>query len=100
MKKVIKITESKLRQMVAEAVMEAVNGGWEVDDSEAMDAYNLAVNCLGKETIDDAIIRAMSSHTLAELLAYIFRQYDFREWEEYKNSQSVDDEEEIYENKK
>lgn len=97
MKKVIKLSESKLRQMITEAVMEAVNGGWEVDDSEAMDAYNLAVNTLGKEVIDDAIIRAMSSHVLAELLAYIFRQYDFREWDEYKSSKS--EEPEIYEGK-
>jgi myo-inositol-1-phosphate synthase len=97
MKKVVKISESKLRQMISEAVMEAVNGGWEVEDNEAEAAYNLAVEKLGKEVIDDAIIRAMSSHVLAELLAYIFRQYDFREWDEYKSSKS--EEPEIYEGK-
>ncbi len=87
MKKVIKVSESKLRQMISEAVMEAVNGGWEVEDNEAEAAYNLAVKNLGKEVIDNAIIRAMPNHTLAELLAYIFRMYDFREWDEYKNAQ-------------
>jgi hypothetical protein len=93
MKKVVKISESKLRQMISEAVMEAVNGGWEVEDSEAEAAYNLAVEKLGKEVIDNAIIRAMPSHTLAELLAYIFRMYDFREWDEYKNAQQSQEDE-------
>lgn len=95
MKKVVKISESKLRQMISEAVMEAVNGGWEVKDNEAETAYNLAVEKLGKEVIDNAIIRAMSNHVLAELLAYIFRMYDFREWDEYKNAQQGQEEEDV-----
>lgn len=93
MKKVVKVSESKLRQMISEAVMEAVNGGWEVEDNEAEAAYNLAVEKLGKEVINDAIVRAMPNHTLAELLAYIFRMYDFREWDEYKNAQQGQEDE-------
>lgn len=93
MKKIVKISESKLRQMISEAVMEAVNGGWEVDENEAETTYNLTVEKLGKEVIDNAIIRAMSNRTLAELLAYIFRMYDFREWDEYKNAQQGQEDE-------
>lgn len=86
MKKVIKLTEANLTNMIREAVVEAVNGGWVVDDNEARKAYEFAANTLGKETIDTAIIRAMPDNTLAEILAYIFRMYDFREWEEYKQN--------------
>lgn len=86
MKKVIKLTEANLTNMIREAVVEAVNGGWVVDDNEARDAYEFAANTLGKETIDSAIIRAMPDKTLAEILAYIFRMYDFREWESYKQN--------------
>ncbi len=86
MKKVIKLTEANLKNMIREAVVEAVNGGWEVDDNEARKAYEFAADTLGKETIDSAIIRAMSDNTLAEILAYVFRMYDFREWDEYKQN--------------
>lgn len=103
MKKTVQITESKLRQMITEAVMEATNGGWSVDDSEAEEAYNFAVDKLGKETIDTAIIRAMSNHVLAEILAYVFRMYDFREWEEYQAQKGEENranwtEDEVYNN--
>lgn len=86
MKKVIKLTEANLTNMIREAVVEAVNGGWVVDDNEAREAYEFAANTLGKETIDSAIIRAIPDNTLAEILAYIFRMYDFREWESYKQN--------------
>lgn len=79
------MNESKLKRIIRQTINEAVNGGWEVETSEAQEAYNLAVNILGKETIDDAIIRAMGDTQLAEILAYVFRMYDFTEWEEYKN---------------
>ena len=65
---------------------EAENGGWVVDSTEARDAYELAVTEMGKDTIDSAIIRSLSDEQLAQCLAYIFRMYDFREWEEYQNS--------------
>lgn len=85
MKKRYRLTESRLRGMIREAVKNALNegesGGWVVDSSEAEEAYNLAVERMGKETIDSAIIRAMSSEALADCLAYIFRMYDFREWQ-------------------
>ena len=70
---------------------EAENGGWVVDDSEAQEAYNFAVDRMGKETVDTAIIRALSDKHLAEILAYIFRMYDFREWDEYKEGIGSED---------
>lgn len=86
MKRKIKLTESKLKDIINESVKrvvtEAENGGWVVDSSEAQEAYDMAVEYMGKETIDDAIIRCLTSDQLAECLAYIFRMYDFREWGE------------------
>lgn len=85
MKQAIKIKENELKQMISESVRrilrEAENGGWTVEASEAQEAYNLAVEHMGEETINNAIIRCLGDATLAECLAYIFRQYDFREWQ-------------------
>lgn len=76
--------ESKLRGIIRETVKNVLNegesGGWIVDSSEAEEAYNLAVKHMGKEMIDDAIIRSLGSEILANALSYIFRLYDFREW--------------------
>lgn len=84
MKNVIKLTEQDLRGIVENTVKkilkEAENGGWVVDSSEAQEAYNLAVQEMGEDTINSAIIRVLSDETLAQCLAYIFRQYDFRQW--------------------
>ena len=86
MKRKINLTESKLKNIINESVKrivaEAENGGWVVDSSEAQEAYDMAVEYMGKETINDAIIRCLTSDQLAECLAYIFRMYDFREWSE------------------
>lgn len=86
MKKTIKLTESDLRRMVMETVKntlsEAENHGWVVEDGDAQKAYNFACQQLGKETVDDAIIRCLGNERLAAILAYVFRMYDFREWEE------------------
>jgi hypothetical protein len=86
MKRKIKLTESKLKDIINESVKrvvtEAEDYGWVVDSSEAQEAYDMAVEYMGKETIDDAIIRCLTSDQLAECLAYIFRMYDFREWSE------------------
>lgn len=89
-----RLTESRLRGLVDEAVKNVLNegesGGWIVDSSEAEEAYEFAVERMGKETVDSAIIRALSSDALADCLAYIFRMYDFTEWK----SRFEDDEEE------
>ena len=85
MKRVIKrLTDKELHRIVKESVdkvvQEAESGGWVVDSSEAEEAYNLAVEYMGENAINKAIIRCLSSDALADCLAYIFRMYDFREW--------------------
>ena len=85
MKRVImRLTDKELHRIVKESVdrvvQEAESGGWVVDSSEAEEAYNLAVEYMGENTINKAIIRCLSSDALADCLAYIFRMYDFREW--------------------
>ena len=84
MKQKIRLTESDLHRIVKESVNrvinEAENGGWVVEASEAQEAYNLAVQEMGEETINAAIVGSLGDETLAQCLAYIFRQYDFREW--------------------
>ena len=84
MKNAIKLTEQDLRGIVENTVKkvlkEAESGGWVVDSSEAQEAYNLAVQEMGEETINSAIVRCLGDETLAQCLAYIFRQYDFRQW--------------------
>ena len=90
MKKTIKLSEAALRGMIEKVIMEATqlteaeSGGWVVETEEAQDAYNLAVQYFGEEKINSAIVRALSDVTLSEVLAYLFRQYDFREWDEYQ----------------
>ena len=85
MKNIIKLTEQDLRGIVENTVKkilkEAENGWWVVDTSEAQEAYELAVQEMGEETINSAIVRCLGNETLAQCLAYIFRQYDFREWQ-------------------
>ena len=85
MKKIIRLTESDLHRIVKESakriIKEAESGGWVVDSSEAQEAYNLAVKEMGEETINSAIVRCLGDETLAQCLAYIFRQYDFKQWQ-------------------
>ena len=83
--KTMRLTEKDLHNIVKESVnriiKEAENGGWVVDSSEAQEAYNLAVQEIGEEKVNSAIVRCLGDETLAQCLAYIFRQYDFREWQ-------------------
>lgn len=85
MKHKVRLTESDIHNIVKRSVKrilnEAENGGWVVDSSEAQEAYELAVNELGEDEINRAIVRCISDETLAQCLAYIFRQYDFRQWQ-------------------
>ena len=70
-----------MKESVNRIIKEIENGGWVVDSSEAQEAYNLAVQEIGEEKINSAIVRCLGDETLAQCLAYIFRQYDFREWQ-------------------
>lgn len=95
MKKVIRLTEQDLRRIVEESakriIKEAESGGWVVDSSEAQEAYDLAVQEMGEETINSAIVRCLGDETLAQCLAYIFRQYDFKQWQSrYDDQDDID----------
>lgn len=83
-KKLIKLTESDLHKIVKETVSRILNEGesygWTVDPSEAEEAYNMAAEEFGNEELNAAIVRCLGNDTLADCLAYIFRQYDFKQW--------------------
>lgn len=68
-------------QTSRKAVTAAESYGWVVDDNEAWDAYEFACEYLGKDYVDDAIINTLSTEDIASSLAYLFRMWDFREWE-------------------
>jgi len=88
MKQTINLDENKFRELIKENVRqilnEAENGGWVVETSEAEEAYNFAAQILGNEELNQAIVRAMSNETLAQILAYLFRMYNLKEWGDYK----------------
>lgn len=67
-------------------IKSAVDGGWEVDSSEANDAYDFAMEYFGEDELNRQIIQALGTDELAACLAYIFRMNDFREWDEYKDN--------------
>ena len=83
-KKLIRLNKSDLHQIIKESVNrvinEAENGGWIVDTSEAQEAYDMAVDEMGEETVNAAIVRSLGDDVLAQALAYVFRMYDFRQW--------------------
>ena len=88
----IRLTEQQLMQLVKESVnrilSEAESEGWMVESTEAQDAYNFAVNYFGEEALNSAIVGCLGDETLAQCLAYIFRQYDFKEWKsKYEDEQ-------------
>lgn len=59
--------------------------GWVVDASEAQEAYDFACEVIGKDTVDSDIVGTLSYDELSDALAYLFRMWDFTEWEAYKN---------------
>ena len=81
----IRLTEGDIQKIVGQSVMrilrEAEDGGWVVDSSEAQEAYDLAVREMGEDAINSAIVRCLGDEVLAQCLAYVFRQYDFRQWQ-------------------
>ena len=75
------IIHKAVNSSINRMLKEAESGGWIVDSSEAQEAYDLAAQELGEENINAAIVRSLGDETLAQCLAYIFRQYDFRQWQ-------------------
>ncbi len=84
MKKTIKLTESDLKRIITEAVMEAESEGWEVDDNRAQEAYELFCREYGEDEANKAIVRSLGNVELAKCLAYVFRCYEFRQWKDYQ----------------
>ena len=48
-----------MKESVNRIIKEAENGGWVVDSSEAQEAYNLAVQEIGEEKVNSAIVRCL-----------------------------------------
>lgn len=72
-------TRTRKRRITA-----AVDGGWEVPDWRANEAYDLALEYgWTEEELDSDIVKTLSSEELASALAYIFRMNDFQEWNDY-----------------
>ena len=84
-----------LNEETNQTVNEAVNGGWEIDSSEAEEAYNMAAKEWGNEELNAAIVRCLSEDTLAQCLAYIFRMYDFRKWSDRNEDNGYEEENDI-----
>ena len=83
------------RKINRRPVKAAESYGWEVDSSEAWEAYEFACDYFGKENLDDQIVSGLSTDELAESLVYIFRMNDFREWDERNGGSDEDEDEEI-----
>lgn len=97
-KRTFRLDEDKLRRVVRQVINEAIDGGWEVDESEVDDAYNLFAQELGNEEANAAIVGCMGDEELAKCLAFLFRQYDFRQWTEFqenRDDEEYDDEDEL-----
>lgn len=57
--------------------------GWVVEDWEAWDAYEFALdNGWDQNDLNEQIVQALDSSELAACLAFIFRVNDFQEWDE------------------
>ena len=61
--------------------------GWVVDSREAQEAYDFACEVIGKEQVDSDIVGTLSYDDLSDALAFLFRMWDFEEWEKYKNGE-------------
>ena len=69
----------RLRRKIAMRRKAGESYGWVVDSADAYDALDKFVDAYGTEEALDAITRAMSNDDLSDTLAYIFREYDFKE---------------------
>ena len=74
--------------------------GWVVESWEANEAYEMACEYFGGDDaavaeVNSQIVGTLSSNELAECLAYLFRMWDFREWDE-RNEEDDEDYEDDY----
>ena len=76
---------------------EAESYGWIVETNQVWEAYDLACEYYGQETVDRAIVDTLSDDELASSLAYLFRMWEFREWDEYLEGNNEEDFEDEFE---
>lgn len=88
------ISESAINKIIKNAIKKVLNEGesygWVVEEEDAREAYDFACDALGKETVDDALVGCLSTTQLSDFLAFLFRNWDFRDWEEYKNGEETE----------
>lgn len=81
-----KYLKNLISESVKRALKEAENGGWVVESNEVEKAMNMAIEYFGEEYVNEAIVRTLTTDQIAESLAYLFRMWDFEEWNNRKVS--------------
>jgi hypothetical protein len=93
----LRINEKESKQISRrKGLKEAESYGWEVPDDMANEAYEFACDYFGKDEMNQQIINCISNEELAACLAYLFRMWDFREWDEYLEGNNEEDFDESY----
>ena len=101
-----RVNRGKLSERTASAkrrnLKEAESYGWVVNDWEAKEAYEFAIDSgwWDEAQLDSDIVRCLNYETLAACLAYIFRNNDFRPWAEKDNEEYDEFEESAYASRK
>lgn len=75
-----KYLKNLISESVKRALKEAENGGWVVENNEVDEAMSIAIEHFGEEYVNEAIVRTLTTDQIAESLAYLFRMWDFEEW--------------------
>jgi hypothetical protein len=94
MRKTIKLNESLLNRIINGSIKRVLNEGesygWVVDESEVEEAYDLALQSgITEEQLNSDIVGCLSSEEKARCLAFLFRNWDFREWPEYQEQKRM-----------
>ena len=94
MKKTIRLNENTLNKIIHSSIKHILNEGesygWTVDESEVEEAYELALQSgITQEQLDSDIVGCLSSEEKARCLAFLFRNWDFREWPEYQEQKRM-----------
>lgn len=89
-KRTVKINERQLNEAVAKSVRKILEGleteeqgYYEVDKSNAKEAYELFCRFLGEDEANEKIVTSLGYEKLAEALEFLFERYGFRYWEKY-----------------
>lgn len=66
----------------ARRITAAESYGWVVENNEVDESYELACDTYGQEDVDHEIVETLSTSELASSLAFLFRNWNFRKWDE------------------